>query len=420
MQYKRTLMSCLIVILILCTSVLGIGATEEATPFEVAVEVESSTAISTEPFVLQAGDSLTVSISINGNPTFGVIELWLKYDPEILTLVKTESGAIDYTAGDVIAADEFIVFEYGEDVIKIFNTTMDKEFEKSGTIITFNFKVKENVHASSVVELTKAAFYSAKTENGMQKIKVDSLTNANVHAHKFTAEPVVEAATCVAPSKTTYTCDTCKEEVVILGNELGAHSFGEWTTVTAPTCTEKGSDERVCTVCNTEKETKETDALGHDYSTEWTVDTEANCVAPGSKSHHCSRCDDKADVTEIAALGHDFGDWTVEKAATCTEKGSEKRTCKREGCAETETREIEALGHKPVAFEEVEATKEAVGYTGGTYCSVCNETLTERTEIPQLKDYTWIYILVAVVVVVAIGGGVCAYIFVVKKKKANG
>ena len=45
MQYKRILMSCLIVILILCTSVLGIGATEEAPVFQIAVGVDASTAV---------------------------------------------------------------------------------------------------------------------------------------------------------------------------------------------------------------------------------------------------------------------------------------------------------------------------------------------------------------------------------------
>ena len=418
MQYKRILMSCLIVILILCTSVLSIGATEE-TPFTIAVEVNSSTAVAEEPFVLQAGDSFTVSISIDGNPTFAAFELWLTYDAEALTLVKTEAGAIDYTVGNIVTAEELYVDATEAGTIKMMNRTWSGEVKNNGTIVTFNFKVNENVHTTAAVELSRVVVM--KNGQGFELLKPAVVSNTNaIHVHKITAEPVVEAATCLAPSKTTYTCETCKEQIVVLGTELGAHTFGEWTTVTAPTCTEKGKDERTCTVCNTEKETRDTDALNHDYSTEWTVDLEATCVTPGSKSHHCSRCDDKADVTEIAALGHDLGDWTVEKAATCTEKGSEKRTCKREGCTEAETRDIDALGHKSVAFDEVPATKEAPGKTGGTYCSVCNETLTPRTEIPQLKDYTWIYILVAVVVVVAIAGGVCAYVFVVKKKKANG
>jgi hypothetical protein len=416
-------MSCLIVILILCTSVLCIGATEEAKPFTVGVEVSTSTPALEEPLVLQAGDSFTVSISIDGNPKFEIFELWLKYDPEFLTLVKTADGNIDFTAGDVVAADELSVREDEGNTIKILNKSMTQTIEKSGTIITFNFKVNDNAHGTSVVELAKAAFYTAPdiaNNKPMAKLAPDAVNNGDVVVHKFVGEPTVEAATCIAHSKTTYTCATCQEAYVIEGTEFAAHDFDEWTTVTAPNCTDKGQDERICKVCKTEKETKETDALGHDYSTEWTTDAEPDCTNPGSKSHHCTRCDSKMDDTAIDALGHDFSDWTVEKAATCTENGSEKRTCKREGCTEAETQTLEALGHTKVAYEEVEATKEAPGYTGGEYCSVCNEVLTARQEIPQIKDNPLIYVLVAVVAVVAIAGGVCAYVFVVKKKKANG
>lgn len=416
MQYKRILMSCLIVILILCTSVLSIGATEE-TPFEVAVEVTSSTAVSKEPLVLQAGDSFTVSVSIDGNPTFSLIELKLNYDAEALTLVTKADGTVDFASGDVIAAKDLYVDATKPGTIKVLNYNTNDAIKANGTIITFNFKVNENVHADVAVELTDAIFVNAGFDIFQPAIVANT---KEVHVHKITAAAVVEAATCIAPEKTTYTCDTCKENIVVLGTELGEHNFGEWTTVTAPTCTEKGSEERACTICKEAKETKELDALGHDYSAEWTTDKEATCIAPGSKSHHCSRCDSTTDVTEIPTLGHDFGEWTVETAATCTAKGVEKRTCNRAGCSEAETRSLAATGHKSTPFEEVAATKEAPGFTGGTYCSECNITLTERVVIPQLKDYTWIYILVAVVVVVAIAGGVCAYVFVVKKKKANG
>ena len=408
MQYKRILMSCLIVILILCTSVFSIGAADETTPLELAVEVSSSTAVANEPFVLQAGESFTVSISINSNSGFTALDFKLAYDSEALTLVKTE-------VADLIKAEALYV-KSTENSITVRNTDWTTKITESGKLMTLTFKVNDGYHGSADVAIAYAFF--ADGDN-----IVDSVVKANTtaaHVHKLDAAPVVEEATCLAPSKTTYTCSECNENVVVVGTELADHVYGEWTTVAEATCTDKGSEERICTVCNTAKETRDTDPLNHSYSTEWTVDVKATCVTPGSQSHHCIRCGDKADVTEIKADGHDFGDWTVEKAATCTEKGSEKRTCKREGCTEAETRDIDPAGHKSVAYDEVEATKEAEGYTGGTYCSVCNAELSARTTIPMLKDYTWIYVLVAVVAVVAIGGGVCAYIFVVKKKKVNG
>ena len=195
-----------------------------------------------------------------------------------------------------------------------------------------------------------------------------------------------------------------------------AHTFSEWTQVTAPNCAEKGIEKRACTVCKVE-ETNDIAALGHSYATEWTIDTAATCTTSGSKSKHCSRCADKSEITDIPANGHTFSDWTVEKVANCTESGNMKRVCSV--CNTAENQSITALGHTSANYEYVEATTEAVGYAGGTYCSVCNVTLTERTELPMLKDYTWIYILVAVVVGVTVGGGVCAYFLIIRKKGAT-
>ena len=80
------------------------------------------------------------------------------------------------------------------------------------------------------------------------------------------------------------------------------HTFGEWTQTKAPTCTEKGSEERVC-ACG-EKETRDVKALGHDWN-EWEVKAEATCAAAGSKERTCKRCGEK-EVEAIAQLAHNF------------------------------------------------------------------------------------------------------------------
>ena len=58
------------------------------------------------------------------------------------------------------------------------------------------------------------------------------------------------------------------------------HIFGEWTTVSSPTCTDAGSAQRVCQVCGF-TETDQLDPLGH----EW--EGRLHC---GSGAHlHCRR-----------------------------------------------------------------------------------------------------------------------------------
>lgn len=52
---------------------------------------------------------------------------------------------------------------------------------------------------------------------------------------------------------------------------------------------------------------------------------------------------------------------------------------------------IPATGHKPEIRNAVEATLTTPGYTGDTYCSVCNELLKQGEEIPKTGAHiTWV------------------------------
>ena len=132
------------------------------------------------------------------------------------------------------------------------------------------------------------------------------------------------------------------------------HTFGEWTTVKAATCTEAGSEKRVCSVCRTEE------------------------------------------TRTIAALGHKFGAWTVTTSATCTEAGVETRTCSV--CSTSETRTVAALGHTPgtVIYMDkgyhwqictvckAEVNKTAHTYVGGTQC-VCGAVKSEDDTLKRIE-----------------------------------
>ena len=103
------------------------------------------------------------------------------------------------------------------------------------------------------------------------------------------------------------------------------HTFGDWTEVKAPTETEDGLQERVCTVCSY-RETKSVPALSHTHAfgSEW---------KSNAKEHwHVCACGEKSD-----SAAHTFGDWTVTKPATETEKGTKERACTVCGYKETAT-----------------------------------------------------------------------------------
>ena len=99
--------------------------------------------------------------------------------------------------------------------------------------------------------------------------------------------------------------DTTSEEAISVkpqADEVVSHVF-EWTTTKEATCTEKGEKHGICTVCGHE-ETREIEALGHEFANEFTVDKEATTTEEGSKSQHClhAGCTEKTNVTVIPKL----------------------------------------------------------------------------------------------------------------------
>lgn len=92
------------------------------------------------------------------------------------------------------------------------------------------------------------------------------------------------------------------------------HDSGTWQTVKEPTCTEAGSEQRVCEVCGEVLETREIAAKGHEDG-EWVVTKQATCTEPGEKELHCATCGElfldaegeqpaDEDALAIPALGH--------------------------------------------------------------------------------------------------------------------
>ena len=150
------------------------------------------------------------------------------------------------------------------------------------------------------------------------------------------------------------------------------HSWGDWTTVKAATCTETGLEKRECSGCN-ESETRTTNALGHNYGA-FVTTKEATCTEQGEQKKTCSRCG-KEETSPINALGHDFGAFVTTKEATCTETGLKTKSCSR--CDKVETETIPALGHDwDTGVITTPATEQAAGIKTFT-CKRCKITKTE-------------------------------------------
>ena len=190
----------------------------------------------------------------------------------------------------------------------------------------------------------------------------------------------VTAPTCTAQGFTTYTCSKCGDSYA--GDEVAAlgHSFGQWSTTKAATCTAGGEQTRTCASCG-EKQTRETDALGHDYKA---VVTAPTCTAKGYTTYTCSRCGDKYIGNETDALGHDWGEGTITTEPTETSTGVRTYTCSR--CGEKKTETIPELSHVHSYTAVVTApTCTEAGFT--TYTCACGDSYVGDEVAALAHDY---------------------------------
>ena len=79
---------------------------------------------------------------------------------------------------------------------------------------------------------------------------------------------------------------------------------------------------------------------------------------------------------------HTWDDGVATIPATCTTEGVLTKTCTYDGCGETTTEVIEALGHNIVTDAAVAPTCTETGLTEGSHCTRCNDATVEQTEVP--------------------------------------
>ena len=149
--------------------------------------------------------------------------------------------------------------------------------------------------------------------------------NETEHWHKCTGCDEVSDKAAHSGGKATCTakaiCEVCGQPY----GKTGDHEWGEWQQTKAPTCTEKGSETRVCKNNPDHTETRDVEMTAHDVGTNWLHD----------ETNHwkeCTVCHTKSDIA-----AHDFGEWTEVTAPTYVADGAKKRTCNTCGYSENGT-----------------------------------------------------------------------------------
>ena len=152
--------------------------------------------------------------------------------------------------------------------------------------------------------------------------------------------PGTATITVQCPAGNTYG-EASATVTVTVSEPAHVHTFGEWTTTTAPTCTAEGQQTRTCSGCGA-TETQSIPATGHAWQSDYTVDKAATCEQDGSKSIHCANCGATKDAQPIPATGHQWDGGKVTKEPTDTEDGVMTYTCA--ACGKTRTEAIPAIG----------------------------------------------------------------------------
>jgi hypothetical protein len=215
------------------------------------------------------------------------------------------------------------------------------------------------------------------------------LNQKTEHSYDSTVTP----PTCTDRGYTTHSCAHCGYSIADAYTEAKGHQTGEGATCTAP---------GICTVCSAVL----SQALGHSYTDEITPPA---CDAAGYTTHTCSRCSYACIDAFTEATGHIPGnEATCDAPQTCTVCGVTltarteheyveritKPTCTASGytthiCIHCDSYYTDsftkAAGHAPGAWiTDREPTADTEGERHKT-CVVCGErTATER--IPALND----------------------------------
>ena len=202
---------------------------------------------------------------------------------------------------------------------------------------------------------------------------------------------VTTPQSCVTDGEEQALCSRCdyidKRVIPADGNHNYCIELEE--TRIEPTCTVDGSVQLSCACGAISPEPKILYAMGHDCPN-WTVVREATCDGYGSMEAPCINCDEFVDTKSIPMLGHLWDEGTVTTEPTETAPGVLTYTCTREGCGDTYTEVIPALGHThtPERVNAEEATCTWDGYTGDLVCTGCGMVL-EQGQVIEAPGHAY-------------------------------
>lgn len=241
-----------------------------------------------------ANNYLSVTISS------GVIAASDDLDKASVTIAKAASG--NYTI--YLPCSKYLGFTGSSTSGMNVNATTAYEHTISfdSGIVTIQNASGKNIRTfvyNTASSSNRFAYYSKDSNVSLYK-KGDGVqtytTEVPACTHNYEQSGTV-AATCTTDTVNSYTCSLCglSYSETVEGSALGHSLVGDPTPVKAPTCTEAGTQKRLCENCN-KQITEEVPALGHTFENNLcTVCGEIQPIAPVTKTFNL--------VTSAAQLG---------------------------------------------------------------------------------------------------------------------
>ena len=204
---------------------------------------------------------------------------------------------IDNTASSV-AEDKVLVYAFGEEkhIFFLADDSFTVEFYGTGTG-TMTYTV-QNMNIDTWEPIGSQTFEQVALTDGKQFVSTVNVEE-NVAVDVETNEVKLYVIGSDGKPEKEVLPDGKGTEVPIETPPECDHSYT--TSVTAPTCTERGYTTHTCSKCGGSYVDTYTAALGHSYG-EWRTVTAATAAASGLKERFCIRCNDRQ-TQSIPATG---------------------------------------------------------------------------------------------------------------------
>lgn len=300
------------------------------------------------------------------------------------TVVDSDTEGVDVKGAALTAAEAAKTAEAGQILASRLSVKeSEKSYEDLGTdthALSIQMDVVDTANGNAVVtsDVEPAAPLQI-TVPVPEKLQGRNLTL--IHVKDDGTTETLQTTLNEDGTKVTFATPSLSDFVLVGGECIGEHTWGEWTEKEAATCTAAGLEMRKCSVCGKE-ETKILQQLEHRFTVE-TEKTEATCTESGSVTLKCETCD-RTRTEEIPALGHKWKE-IIDKEATCTAEGTKHYQCETCESKDDERGDV-VIPKEPHDFEETVTKKPTCSAEGTKELKCKNCDFVTEAVIPKDKN----------------------------------